>query len=236
MLVVAAMVLAAGVAGSTPAVAGGLAGGLAGGWSETVLDPPPARVESKVTYTFGFWVLQHGSYPIRGGDLGTVALTATDGKGASVSFPATKSATEGHYSAEVVFPHDGEWQVGTAQEMLMPDESVAVVTVPGAVRIMPSEVDQRAPHKWGPVRPGFPPKAAGAQADAPLNYAPEESAVPLVEPRAARSPADPASDGASALGAESDTGMPVELVVAGGLVLVAVAAGLARSVRRRRDG
>jgi hypothetical protein len=235
MLVVAAMVSAAGVVGAAPAAAGG--------WSETVLDPPPARVESKVTYTFGFWVLQHGSYPIRGGDLGKVALTATDGQGASVSFPATTSATEGHYSAEVVFPHNGEWQLGTAQEMLMPDALVAVVMVPGTVRIMPSEVDQRAPHKWGPVRPSFPPKAADAQVDAPLNYLPQESAVPLVEPRAARSPADAANDTAestpddtvSASGAGAGAGMPVELVVAGGLMLVAVAAGVGRYVRRRND-
>lgn len=231
MLVVAAMVLAAGVVGAAPAAAGG--------WSETVLDPPPARVESTVTYTFGFWVLQHGSYPIRDGDLGKVALTATDDKGASVSFPATESATEGHYSAEVVFPHNGQWQLGTAQEMLMPDALVAVVTVPGTVRIMPSEVDQRAPHQWGPVRPSFPPKAADAQVDAPLNYLPEESAVPLVEPRAARSPADPAADTAAdtavASGAGAGAGMPVELVVAGGLMLVAVAAGVGRYVRRRND-
>ncbi|GAB3448363.1 hypothetical protein GCM10027436_41390 [Actinophytocola sediminis] len=204
----AGLALVAGVLGVSPAHAGG--------WAETVLDPPPARIESTVTYTFGFWVLQHGSYPIRHGDLGAVALTAADADGARVTFPATSGATEGHYSAEVVFPHDGVWQLGAAHETLMPDALVAVVTVPGAVAIEPSEVGRRAAHDWGTVRPGFPPTADDAQIAAPQDP-PRE-----VAPRSA------------VTDAARESGVPAEVVVAGGLLVVAVAAGVRRYVRRAR--
>lgn len=202
----------------------------AGGWAETVLDPPPAKIESKVTYTLGFWVLQHGSYPIKSGDLGRVALAATDKEGNTVSFPATKSATEGHYSAEVVFPHDGVWQVGSSHETLMSDEHVAMVTVPGAVEIAPSDVRVRAPHKWGVVRPSFPPTGSGAQAAAPMDFGSQEEPEALVEPRSLESTAAPAETAASV--EESGGGVPIELVVAGGLAVLALAVALGRRYAR----
>lgn len=200
----------------------------AGGWAETVLDPPPAAIEPEVTYTFGFWVLQHGSYPVMNGDLGEVTLTATDGHGTEVAFPATPSATEAHYSAEVVFPHKGVWQVGATQGMFMPDPLVAVVTVPGEVEITPSEVAQRAPHDWGAVRPSFPPAADDAQFAAP--HAPYETTPEaLVEPRT-ESPPEPVARSTSE---ETGSGWPVELVAAGGLAVLALAVGLGRRYRRR---
>ena len=58
ILVVALAVLATGLLAATPAQAGN--------WEETLLDPPPARIEPGVTYTFGYWILQHGSYPYQG--------------------------------------------------------------------------------------------------------------------------------------------------------------------------
>src|SRR3954465_185504 len=105
---------------------------------ETLLDPPPARVEPGVTYTFGYWVLQHGSYPYLGGDLGPTALVATEAGGGTAEFPGVGSRTAGHYSAEVVFPHAGTWTIASKHEVLMPDALVATVTVPGAVAVAPS--------------------------------------------------------------------------------------------------
>lgn len=154
----------------------------AGGWAETVLDAPPARVESGVTYTFGYWVLQHGSYPMKyGGDQPT-GLRATDENGEEALFGGTKSATNGHYSAEVVFPHDGTWTIGTTLTQLMPDEDVATVTVPGGVEIAPSDVRQRATYEWGPVRPSFPPTADDASIAAPQGYL-TTTPQPAVAPR-----------------------------------------------------
>ncbi|WP_154814728.1 hypothetical protein [Actinophytocola xinjiangensis] len=217
ILVITATALAAALLATTPAHAGG--------WSETVLDPPPGHIERAVTYTFGFWVLQHGSYPIKAGNLGEVTLTATDDDATRVTFPATESATAGHYSAEVVFPHDGEWQIGTEHSTLMPDPLVAVVTVPGTVDIMPSEVAHRAPHDWGTVRPSFPPTTDNAQVAAPEGYNPEEPQA-LIDP-------GPTTTTAAAPTPETPGGPPIELLVAGGLALLALTAALARHHRRR---
>ncbi len=167
-------VLAAGLLAAQPAQAGG--------WAETVLDPPPARVEAGVTYTFGYWVLQHGSYPIRHGSNEPTGLRAIDENGEEALFPGRRSATEGHYSAEVVFPHDGAWTIGSTLTQLMPDEFVATVTVPGGVEIAPSDVFQRAPYEWGPVRPTFPPTADDASIAAPQGYL-TTTPQPQVAPR-----------------------------------------------------
>lgn len=156
----------------------------AGGWAETVLDPPPARVEAGVTYTFGYWVLQHGSYPMKFGADQRTGLRAVDENGVEVRFHGTRSATDGHYSAEVVFPHDGTWRIGTTLEQLMPDDDVATVTVPGAVKISPSDVAERIPHEWGAVRPSFPPTAPGAAMGAVAGPVEPPTTQPRVTPRA----------------------------------------------------
>jgi len=192
----------------------------AGGWAETVLDPTPQKIESKVTYTFGFWVLQHGSYPFMSGDLGPVALRATDDDGEVVLFRGTSGATDGHYSAEVVFPHDGVWRLGAEHETLVQDDDVATVIVPGGVAVSPSEVSQRAEHEWGVVRPSFPPTDPKAMVQAP-GPAPEGEApveAPAVAPRSLESAAvdEPGAD------------LPLGLVIGAGLATVALAAWLAR--------
>lgn len=196
----------------------------AGAWEETLLDPPPARIEPGVTYTFGYWILQHGSYLYQGGDLGPTALAATDDKGNVVRFPGTMSATEGHYSAEVVFPHAGRWTIGSHHEVIMPDELVATVTVPGAVKIAPSMMTERAPWKWGAIRPSFPPSAPDAAMNAPSGPLPE-TAVPLVgsdrvEPRSQTTAEQPGTE------------LPGWLPIAGGVVVIGLAGWLVRRYRR----
>ena len=65
ILVVILAVVGAGLFAATPAQAGN--------WEETLLDPPPSWLKEDITYTFGYWILQHGSYPYMGGDLGPTA-------------------------------------------------------------------------------------------------------------------------------------------------------------------
>jgi hypothetical protein len=210
ILVVALGVLAAGLLATPPASAGN--------WEETVLDPPPTRIEHGVTYTFGYWILQHGSYPYLGGDLGPTALRATDEKGEAVDFPGTKTATAGHYSAEVVFPHNGTWTMSSQHEVLMTDTNVATATVPGGVDIAPSMMTERAPYEWGTVRPSFPPSAPDADMGAPA-AAPNPVETPDVAPRAHAA-------------APTGTDLPVWLVVAGGIATVGFALLLTRRYRR----
>jgi len=215
MLVVGLTVLATGLLAAPQASAGA--------WEETLLDPPPARIEAGLTYTFGYWILQHGSYPYMGGDLGPTALRATDEKGQVVDFPGTKTVTDGHYSAEVIFPHDGDWTISSQHEVLMPDTNVAMVTVPGGVRIAPSDMRSRAPYKWGNIHPQFPPAAADAQLGAP--EAPPSATALVDPPRVA-----PRSQQAST--ETPGTGLPMWLVVVAGAVTVGFAVWLGR--RRAR--
>jgi hypothetical protein len=218
ILVVALTVLATGLL-AVPAAH-------AGAWEETLLDPPPARVERGVTYTFGYWILQHGSYPYRG-DLGPTALRASDGEGAVVDFPGVAAATEGHYSAEVVFPHDGTWTISSQHEVLMTDALVATVTVPGRVAVAPSAMKERAPHAWGPVRPSFPPSAPDAEMDAPATPPDDGVTEPLIDPR------DVAPRGhETAVTDPPGAAVPAWLPAAGGAVTVGLALWLTRRYRR----
>jgi hypothetical protein len=185
----------------------------AGNWEETLLDPPPARIEPGVTYTLGYWILQHGSYPYLDGDLGPTALVATDAGGDRVEFPGLATDTAGHYSAEAVFPHAGTWTISSKHEILMTDPLVATVTVPGSVRIAPSEMVERAPHRWGAIRPSFPPAAPGARIAGP---APEPTTTPpAVEPRSAAS-------------VEESAAAPWGPLAVGGVAMIGLAVWLAR--------
>jgi hypothetical protein len=214
ILVVALTVVAAGLVLATPASAGN--------WEETLLDPSPAKIEAGVTYMFGYWILQHGSYPYQGGDLGPTSLRAVDDGGAVVDFAGVPTATPGHYSAEVLFPHDGKWVISSQHEVLMTDPLVAEVTVPGPVRIAPSQMKERAPYAWGAVHPSFPPAAADADMAAPGGY------LTTTRPTEARDVATRGHDTAQARGSD----LPVWLVVAGGAVTIGLAVGLARRHRR----
>lgn len=209
---VALAVLGVGLFVTTPAQAGN--------WEETLLDPTPARIEAGMTYTFGYWVLQHGSYPYQGGDLGPTALRATDEKGTVLDFPGVKTATAGHYSAEVMFPNNGVWSIASQHEVLMPDTNVAKVSVPGPVMVAPSEMKERAHYDWGPVHPSFPPTAPDAQEAAPGGF------LPSTEAR------DVAPRGHETAVAETGTDLPMWLVVIGGLVTIGFALVLARRYRR----
>jgi hypothetical protein len=215
ILVVLVLVLTSGLFATSSAQAGN--------WEETLLDPVPARIEPGVTYTFGYWVLQHGSYPFMGGDLGPTALVATEKGGDSVEFAGTAARTEGHYFAEVVFPHKGTWTIGSKHEVIMADPLVATVTVPGAVAIAPSEMTERAPYEWGTVRPSFPPSDAGAALVGPETSA-AAPATAAVAPKSQSSVDKPAGS------------LPWSLVALGGVATIGFAVWLARRFARANRG
>jgi hypothetical protein len=191
----------------------------AGNWEETLLDPVPAHIEPGVTYTFGYWILQHGSYPYMGGDLGPTALVAQDQEGIAVEFAGTAAPTKGHYFAEVVFPHKGTWTIKSKHEVIMTDPLVATVTVPGAVAIAPSEMTERAPYEWGTVRPSFPPSDAGAALVGP-ETAPAAPATAAVAPKSQSSVDKPGKS------------LPWSLVALGGIATIGFAVWLGRRFAR----
>ncbi|MFB9881403.1 hypothetical protein ACFFMN_26055 [Planobispora siamensis] len=183
----------------------------AGGWALTLMDPVPTGVRPDTTYTVGFWLLQHGTHPYYGDDLGEVALEFTSEK-KTVRFAGTELAEPAHYAAAVSLPA-GTWQVKAIQGWFAPHE-IGTLTVPGDLKIAPLPADiqrmiegqesHRADY-WGVIRPpGIPP---GKYPRASVS--PEPAATPAASDTASATPAggaaQPPGDTADAAGVTGDT-------------------------------
>ncbi|MBG0832808.1 hypothetical protein HS041_34475 [Planomonospora sp. ID67723] len=134
----------------------------AGGWAVTFMDPAPAAMRPDTTYTLGFWMLQHGTHPYEGDDLGEVALEFGDGE-KTVRFPGVELKEAAHYAAAISLPA-GTWKVKAIQGWFAPYE-VGTLTVPGDLQIAPLPPELKKaiesmtdrPNHWGEIRPpGFP--------------------------------------------------------------------------------
>ncbi|WP_158566444.1 hypothetical protein, partial [Micromonospora craterilacus] len=127
----------------------------AGGWATTLLDPLPARFEPGITYTVGYWVLQHGSHPYSG-VLGTTALRLTDDAGKVATYPGKALPEAGHYAVAVVFGHSGTWRLSSVQGVFA-DYEIGEVAVPGGLTVRPTPTpmvwNQGEEDFWGVVRP-----------------------------------------------------------------------------------
>jgi hypothetical protein len=115
------------------------------------------------TYTLGFWLLQHGTHPYEGPDLGEVGLKFTNGK-KSILFPGVQLKEPAHYAAAISLP-SGTWQVEGVQGWFAPYR-IGTLAVPGNLRLAPVPEDLKraiaaqAPQQssWGDIRPpGFSP-------------------------------------------------------------------------------
>jgi len=156
----------------------------AGNWAETVLDPTPAELTAGTTYTVGYWVLQHGSYPYQGADgLGPTSLIFSDEQGTTQTYDGIQFGSAGHYVAEVVLPHDGLWLISSTQGRFEPDD-VGSVTAQGAVETLPVQSLDRDAYEWGTARPSFPPGAGNAKytPPTPRPAAAHQVAAPEPEP------------------------------------------------------
>lgn len=90
---------------------------LAGGWAVITLDGVPAEPRAGEPWSIGFTVLQHGQTPVHKLDDGYngvmveptfVATNPATGERVEVVAAPTKEV--GHFSLEVTFPSEGEWQ------------------------------------------------------------------------------------------------------------------------------
>ncbi|MFI7440315.1 hypothetical protein [Nonomuraea indica] len=162
-LVIVPLVLAVQVAmlvtGIGPAAA-------AGNWAVTYLDPAPERLAPGTPYTLGYWVLQHGTHPYEGDDLGRTGLRLVGGSGRVLEFHGTALPEAGHYATAVVVP-EGLWRVQGVQGRFAPHE-VGTLRVPGGLTVHPLEpglaesIRSGAHRYWGAVRPpGFPAGVTG---------------------------------------------------------------------------
>ncbi|AWS45962.1 hypothetical protein DKM19_36360 [Streptosporangium sp. 'caverna'] len=134
----------------------------AGGWAATFMDPAPAGMRPNTTYTLGFWLLQHGTHPYEGANLGEVGLEFTSGK-KRILFPGVPLKEPAHYAAAISLP-PGTWQVEGVQGWFSPYK-IGTLTLPGDLKLAPLPEDLKqaiaaqAPQQdyWGEIRPpGFP--------------------------------------------------------------------------------
>ncbi len=127
----------------------------AGGWATTLLDPLPERLEPGITYTVGYWVLQHGSHPFAG-DLGPTALRLTDDSGKVSAYPGTPLPEAGHYATAVVFGDSGTWRLSSVQGIFA-DYEIGEIAVPGGLTVRPTPTpmvwDDANKDHWGAVGP-----------------------------------------------------------------------------------
>ncbi|GAB3976373.1 hypothetical protein V1634_17780 [Plantactinospora veratri] len=199
----------------------------AGNWAATLLDPLPERLEPGRGYTIGLWVLQHGFHPYEG-DLGRVALRLEDGKGASLSFPATALPEPAHYAAAVAVPHAGAWTV-TAVQGRFTDYRIGTLTVPGGLALLgvPAPLQAAETEKYWP----------GAIRPPTVPVDPDRNPF---EVAAAPAPVDDRSAAAGPAGSEAAPDQATStsrraLLVAGTLLVVALAGlGLVAGYRWRR--
>jgi hypothetical protein len=117
----------------------------AGGWAVVVLDAPPDNVRAGDSVSIGFTVLQHGQTPLAG--LTPVVRARLSTGGDLIRAEAVPEGAVGHYTADLVFPLEGEWTweieaFGAAHKM--PQLSVvaavgaATVRQPSPAPILPS--------------------------------------------------------------------------------------------------
>lgn len=115
---------------------------LAGGWAQVTVPnlpaDPPAGDETVIDLT----VLQHGVTAVSWSRLTVVATnTATDEAIAAV---AKATGPDGHYTATITFPSEGEWTLSFMSPDLIMD-GTATLNVAAALVVAPPAVRQATP-------------------------------------------------------------------------------------------
>ncbi len=199
----------------------------AGGWALTVMDPVPVT-SPDTTYTLGFWLLQHGTHPYEGDDLGEVALKFTDGT-RSFTFSGVELKEPAHYAAAISLPK-GTWEVEGIQGWFSPYR-IGTLKVPGRLEVAPIPEDLKRsiaaqPQRdyWGVIRPPGVPVGDGT----PSEFA---GPTPAATPAAAPAGGSPVETTTVAV-VEQETWWRPPYVLAA-LAGIAALAALAYRVRRR---
>ncbi|MFG3440680.1 hypothetical protein ACGF0J_25780 [Nonomuraea sp. NPDC047897] len=234
-IVLLALALHLGVVGPLPA-------GAAGNWAVTYLDPAPERFAPGTPYTVGYWVLQHGTHPYEGDDLGRTGLRLVGSGGRVLEFHGTALPEAGHYATAVAVPA-GEWRVQGVQGRFEPHE-VGTLRVPGGLTVHPLEkglveaIRSGGHRSWGVVRPpGFPAGVAGAASPSVSGAGVADAAPEPVGEPVTTSAGAPVTAPAGAPVRPRETGFPaygLVLAAAGGALLALAALRLTGRLPGRR--
>ena len=84
-----------------------------GGWATVGFEPLPDGTSAGGTWSPTIFVKQHGVTPLAG--LTPVVEIYDDETGAATRFTATETSEAGVYTADVVFPAEGDWRVDDPQ-------------------------------------------------------------------------------------------------------------------------
>lgn len=106
---------------------------MAGGWATITLDDAPGEIHAGEPWAVGFTVLQHGVTPVHnlGKDLPIVPkLTATNAvTGERLEALASRTEELGHFTVEITFPDEGEWEWAIEPRPLAGDTRFEPLTV-----------------------------------------------------------------------------------------------------------
>ena len=160
---------------------------LAGGWAVITLDDVPAAPRAGEPWAIGFTVLQHGQTPVHKLDDGyngamiepTFVATNT-ATGERIEAVATPTEEVGHFTLEVTFPSEGEWQWTIFPAPLAGETQFEPLQVLPAVAAAPVS----APAKVEPA-PVAPAEPAAVEPSATVASAPQVPAVADASPLAA---------------------------------------------------
>ncbi len=118
----------------------------AGNWAVTYVDPVPS-IQPSVTHTVGYWVLQHGTHPYGGDDLGTTGLRFRSGSDDRV-FSGVPLGQPAHYAVTFALPA-GVYEVFGVQGVFE-DHRIGTLTVPGTLLVKPVDPQRVASGAAGP--------------------------------------------------------------------------------------
>ena len=127
---------------------------MAGGWAVITLDGVPDEPRAGEPWSIGFTVLQHGQTPVHKLDDGyngvmvePTFVATNPATGERVEVVAVPAKEVGHFSLEVTFPSEGEWQWTIFPAPLAGETQFEPLTVLPAVAAAPVA----APAKVEPV-------------------------------------------------------------------------------------
>ncbi|NKE60731.1 hypothetical protein FXN61_29665 [Lentzea sp. PSKA42] len=156
---------------------------VAGGWAVTYLDPVPS-IQPGTTHTVGYWVLQHGTHPYAGDDLGRTGLRFRSSADDQV-FTGVPLGEPAHYAVTFTLP-PGTFEVFGVQGVFQ-EHPIGTLTVPGTLLVKPVDrekfpIRSDGPSPWGAIKPPIPtsaPAASPAPAAVVVPESPPREPVPV---------------------------------------------------------